>query len=43
MGVSLMFLYRYGQEGYEFPDHIVTVNETWIAHMARESKQQSFQ
>jgi hypothetical protein len=43
MAAALTFLERYHKDGYEFLDHIVTGVETWIAHIAPESMQQSLQ
>ena len=42
-GSALKFLTRYAQEGDEFPDAIVTGDETWGFHHTPESKQQSLQ
>jgi hypothetical protein len=42
MGSALKFLTRYAQEGDEFPDSIVTGDETWVFHHAPESKQSPF-
>ena len=43
LGSALKFLTRYGQEGDEFLDSIVTGDETWVFHHTPESKQQSRQ
>jgi len=43
MGSALKFLTRYAQEGDEFPDSIVTEDETWVFHHTPESKKQSLQ
>jgi hypothetical protein len=40
---ALMFLERYHKDSYEFLDHIVTGDETWIAHITPGSKQQFLQ
>ena len=38
-----MFLQRYGEEGDEFLDRIVTGDETWIQFLNAETKEQSKQ
>jgi hypothetical protein len=43
MGSALNFLTRYAQQGDEFLDSILTVDETWGFHHTPESKQQSLQ
>jgi hypothetical protein len=43
MVAVLTFLERYHKDGDEFLDHIVTGDETWIARITPESKQQSLQ
>jgi hypothetical protein len=43
MATVLTFLKRYHKDGDEFLDHTVTGDETWIAHITPESKQQSLQ
>ena len=40
---ALSFLTRYSEQGYEFIDHIVTGDETWVSHMTPASKQQSME
>ena len=40
LGSALKFLTRYGQEGDEFLDSIVTEDETWGFHHTPESKQE---
>jgi hypothetical protein len=40
-GSALRFLTPYAQEGDEFPDSVVTGDETWVFHHTLESKQQS--
>jgi hypothetical protein len=39
-GVAFTFLQRYHDDGYEFLDRIITGDETWIAHITPETKQQ---
>jgi hypothetical protein len=43
MDSALKFLTRCAQEGDEFLESIVTVDETWGFHHTPESKQQSLQ
>ncbi|GFU72172.1 uncharacterized protein TNCV_1025951 [Trichonephila clavipes] len=38
---ALSFLERYSNEGHDFLSHIVTGDETWVAYVTPESKQQS--
>lgn len=40
---ALSFLERYSNEGDDFLSHIVTGDETWVAYVAPESKQQSME
>ena len=37
----LTFLWGYHDDGNEFPDWIITGDETWVAHTTPEMKQQS--
>jgi hypothetical protein len=43
MVATLTFLECYHKDGDDFLDHIVTGDETWIAHITPETKQQSLQ
>ncbi|GFR18102.1 HTH_48 domain-containing protein [Trichonephila clavata] len=43
LGSALTFLERYHNEGEDFLDHIVTGDETWVAYVTPESKQQSME
>jgi hypothetical protein len=43
MHSALKFLMHYAQEGDEFLDSIVIVDETWVFHHTAEPKQQSLQ
>ncbi|GBN56033.1 Histone-lysine N-methyltransferase SETMAR [Araneus ventricosus] len=41
MGAALKFLFRYHTGGEDFLNRIVTGDETWVAHVNAETKQQS--
>ncbi|GFQ92464.1 HTH_48 domain-containing protein [Trichonephila clavata] len=43
LGSALTFLERYHNEGEDFLDQIVTGDETWVAYVTPESKQQSME
>ncbi|KAG8258189.1 hypothetical protein J6590_108469 [Homalodisca vitripennis] len=43
LGSALSFLERYSNEGDDFLSHIVTGDETWVAYVTPESKQQSME
>ncbi|GFY19459.1 histone-lysine N-methyltransferase SETMAR [Trichonephila clavipes] len=43
LGSALSFLERYSNEGDDFLSHIVTGDETWVAYVTPESKQQSLE
>ncbi|GFW49368.1 histone-lysine N-methyltransferase SETMAR [Trichonephila clavipes] len=43
LGSALSFLERYSNEGEDFLSHIVTGDETWVAYVTPESKQQSME
>ncbi|GFQ79338.1 HTH_48 domain-containing protein [Trichonephila clavata] len=43
LGSALTFLERYYNEGEDFLDQIVTGDETWVAYVTPESKQQSME
>ncbi|GFV12114.1 HTH_48 domain-containing protein [Trichonephila clavipes] len=43
LGSALSFLERYSKEGDDFLSHIVTGDETWVAYVTPESKQQSME
>ncbi|GFU24439.1 histone-lysine N-methyltransferase SETMAR [Trichonephila clavipes] len=41
MGAALEFLSRYHTDGEDFLNRMVTGDETWVAHVNVETKQQS--
>ncbi|GFX90632.1 uncharacterized protein TNCV_3194501 [Trichonephila clavipes] len=43
MACALDFLDRYHKEGDQFLERIVTGDETWVSHIAPESKRQSME
>lgn len=43
LGSALSFIERYSNEGDDFLSHIVTGDETWVAYVTPESKQQSME